>query len=193
MVRRMARRPRLTAEAWVLAGFRALVTGGPGAVRVEPIARSLGATKGSFYWHFPALPDLHAAMLVYWEARAFDDVVALLAAIPDPADRLRALAEAAVLPPDADVGGAAAEPALRAWAQVDPAVAKAVARVDARRMGYLEDVLSELSLDLPGRARLIYGAYLGLTELEARDGLGGLTAMADLVSLILESDPAPRG
>ena len=75
---------RLGREDWILAGFRALVAGGPEAVRVEPVARGLGLTKGSFYWHFAGLAEWHAAMLAYWEARAFSDIVAALAQVfPD--------------------------------------------------------------------------------------------------------------
>ena len=32
--------------------LRALADGGPDAVRVEPLARALGVTKGGFYWAF---------------------------------------------------------------------------------------------------------------------------------------------
>ena len=43
---------RLTREDWILAGFRALSTSGTTALRVEPVARVLGTTKGSL----PATP-----------------------------------------------------------------------------------------------------------------------------------------
>lgn len=39
-------------ESWVAAGLQALVEGGVEAVAVEPIAKTLGVTKASFYWHF---------------------------------------------------------------------------------------------------------------------------------------------
>ena len=53
---------RLGPEDWVMAGFRALAADGPQAVRAETLARGLGATKGSFYWHFKDLAALHQAM-----------------------------------------------------------------------------------------------------------------------------------
>ena len=37
---------------WVRAAGRRLAAGGIGAVAVETLARDLGVTKGSFYWHF---------------------------------------------------------------------------------------------------------------------------------------------
>ena len=35
-------------------------------VRIEKIARELGVTKGSFYWHFNDLGDLQQSILEFW-------------------------------------------------------------------------------------------------------------------------------
>ena len=37
---------------WVDAALRALTVGGLASLSVERLATELGATKGSFYWHF---------------------------------------------------------------------------------------------------------------------------------------------
>src|SRR5438552_6826315 len=57
---------RLDAEAWIAAAFDALAAGGIDAVRVEPLAKALDITKGSFYWHFADRRALHDAMLAAW-------------------------------------------------------------------------------------------------------------------------------
>ncbi|MGB9368496.1 MAG: helix-turn-helix domain-containing protein, partial [Xanthobacteraceae bacterium] len=57
---------RLDAGAWIAAGFDALADGGIDAVRVEPLAKALGITKGSFYWHFADRRALLDAMLESW-------------------------------------------------------------------------------------------------------------------------------
>ena len=54
----MPPRQRLSREAWAAAGLRALTDGGVAAVAVEPLAASLGTTKGSFYWHFSDREEL---------------------------------------------------------------------------------------------------------------------------------------
>ena len=45
----------------------ALLHRGADGVRVEVLARELGVTKGSFYWHFRDRADLLEALLVEWE------------------------------------------------------------------------------------------------------------------------------
>lgn len=45
---------RLSADDWAQAALDLIAEQGVGAVAVEPLARRLGVTKGSFYWHFLA-------------------------------------------------------------------------------------------------------------------------------------------
>src|SRR5262245_7462490 len=63
---RMATSTRSRAD-WLRAARLALRRRGPDAVRVEPLARALGVTKGSFYWHFRDRSDLLEALLKEWE------------------------------------------------------------------------------------------------------------------------------
>ena len=74
-------------EDWFAQGVRALREGGVEAVRVEPLARSLGVTKGSFYWHFADRPALLEALLALWE-RETAEVVTEAARAATPAQRL---------------------------------------------------------------------------------------------------------
>lgn len=65
--RRTASRGSLTAEDWVRAAKRTIEERGVGAVAVEPLAKKLGVTKGSFYWHFENRDALLKATLERWE------------------------------------------------------------------------------------------------------------------------------
>ncbi|WP_211245769.1 TetR/AcrR family transcriptional regulator [Actinomadura oligospora] len=58
------------------------------AVAVEPLPRTLGVTKGSFYAHYRNRDELIAAALAEWARNHGEDG---LAAIADPALRLREL------------------------------------------------------------------------------------------------------
>src|SRR5580698_155106 len=45
-------RKTLTRADWIATALDAMARDGLRAVAVEPLAERLGATKGSFYWHF---------------------------------------------------------------------------------------------------------------------------------------------
>ena len=72
----IGKREALTAADWTEAALDALARGGLPAVAVEPLAKELGATKGSFYWHFADRQALMAATLELWERRDTDRVIA---------------------------------------------------------------------------------------------------------------------
>ena len=78
------------------AALFAIADGGAAAVAVEPLAARLGATKGSFYWHFPNREQLIVEALELWEREGTDDVIAELAPVSDPVERLRRLLEIAI-------------------------------------------------------------------------------------------------
>lgn len=158
-------RSRLTPQDWAAAGLRALADGGFAAVRVEPIAASLGATKGSFYWHFADRAGLIDAVLRLWEQVGTTQVIADLDQVADPAARLRALFELTFAPPD--VG--AVDTAVLAAAR-EPAVRPVLERVTGRRIEYMVEQLQALGIDdeqARVRALHAYTAWIGLIQLRA--------------------------
>jgi AcrR family transcriptional regulator len=84
-------RRTLTRADWTEAALDALARDGLRAVAVEPLAERLGATKGSFYWHFRDRNALLEAAVTLWERTATDELIARLEHIPDPAARHRAV------------------------------------------------------------------------------------------------------
>src|SRR2546429_7206445 len=66
---------RTPRSSWIEEGLRALAAGGPDAVRIEPLARALGVTKGGFYWHFDDRRALLDEMLDAWERVFIDEVI----------------------------------------------------------------------------------------------------------------------
>ena len=147
-------------DDWVVAGSRALAHGGLAAVRVEALARKLGVTKGSFYWHFANRGALVDAILESWEQRQTLSVIdAVERKGGDARARLENLSRLAAL--DADN---AVEMALRDEALRDPAIATFVKRVDNHRVGYLRDLFTELGygpLAAEARSLLCYSLLVG--------------------------------
>jgi AcrR family transcriptional regulator len=184
-------RKRLTARDWTAAALAALARGGIAAVAVEPLAASLGATKGSFYWHFDSRDALLEAALREWERTDTDDVIALVEAEPDVRHRLRRLLTVAL-------GGHAGRPGERVELALQPTadhplVAPVLARVTARRLGYLTELFGALGfapVEARQRSLLAYTAYLGHAQLvhatpEAAPAGEALPAYVDMVIAIL--------
>jgi AcrR family transcriptional regulator len=165
MVMAMGKRESLTAADWTEAALAALARGGLTAVAVEPLAKELGATKGSFYWHFADRNELLEAALVLWERRDTDRVIGAIGDAEDVVTRLRNLLHLAFasVPVGSTGPAGTVELALQASAS-HPLVATTLRRVTKRRLAYLTQLYTELGLS-PARARdrglLAYTAFLG--------------------------------
>ena len=150
---------RLTPEDWARAALKAIARGGIDAVAVEPIAAELGATKGSFYWHFKNRDALIEAALERWAQRKTEAVIEHLESEPDPARRLRIVVEGGLErgPNDRVEVALLANPG-------HPAAVRAVRRVAERRISYMADQLMALgwdSQDARDRAVLLAYVYVG--------------------------------
>lgn len=134
---------RLDASGWIKAALDVLADQGIDAVRVEPLAKQIGVTKGSFYWHFKDRDALLEAILNDWRRRATVQIIERIENNEgSPADRLRRLLR---LPYEGRraAHGAALEASVRAWARHDPRTAEALAEVDALRLRYIAKLLEE--------------------------------------------------
>lgn len=155
----MTRTQRLSADDWVVAAVEVIALRGLTNLSVEGLARKLGVTKGSFYWHFSDRAELVAVALEMWEQQATLDLIAELEAIDDPAERLRVLFEQSF----GDEVHGLVDAALVTQVD-DPTVGPVVRRVTARRIAFLEQVFGELGLTPAGaasRARIVYSTYVG--------------------------------
>ena len=149
---------QLSAKDWLDQGLKALARGGFTTLKAEPLAKALGVSRGSFYWHFADVEAFHAAILKHWREVAAERIIADVEAAADddnPLQRLlrRVFGERLAL-----------ENAVRTWATVDPAARAAVQAIDRRRLTYVESLLRASGL-LPdvacARAQILYWAFLG--------------------------------
>jgi AcrR family transcriptional regulator len=162
----VAERKRLTAQDWTAAALEALATGGVAAVAVEPIAARLGATKGSFYWHYANREALLEAALSEWERTYTEGVITIVEQEPDLHRRLRLLLTIA-LGSNSTRRSDSIELALQPTAG-HPLVAPVLERVTRRRLGYLTDMFARLGFgpeEARQRSLLAYTAYLGHAQL----------------------------
>lgn len=159
--RQPARTERLGPDDWVAAALDAIATGGVGNVSVERLAAELGATKGSFYWHFKDRGALISAALTAWLAAREQHVIGLMAGAEGPRGRLAALMSPASLEHET----VTIEAALTGDAG-DPLVAEVLATLTRRRLRLLESIFREVDPDgYKSRALFASAAYLGWLQL----------------------------
>jgi AcrR family transcriptional regulator len=122
---------------WIRAAEIRLAGKGIESVRVEVLARDLGVSKGSFYWHFRDRSELLEKLLARWE----DGELQWLNA----GDRAAAAARwANFVERTADPKRMRMEIALRAWARGDEHVAARVAAIETRKARLIADVLRDV-------------------------------------------------
>ncbi|WP_028008455.1 TetR/AcrR family transcriptional regulator [Solimonas flava] len=149
----------LTADAWAEAALEVIAQSGFDAVAVEPLARRLGVTKGSFYWHFENRDALLCAALERWERAETDDIVARIGPEPDPYQRIVKLFKAA----NASYRAGRLYLAIAA-AEDKPMVQSFVRRVSERRMQYLFECYRALGFSEASAAhwaRFAYATFMG--------------------------------
>lgn len=150
---------RLSASDWCRAALAVIGESGVDQLKVERLARELGVTKGSFYWHFANRQALITAALDLWERRATVEVIDQLRKTVDPVARLRMLFEISLR----DAVDGPLDAALAA-AVNDPVVGVTVRSVTRRRIEFLEQLFTDMALSVSEagiRARIAYSAYVG--------------------------------
>jgi len=161
-----ARFASLRPADWIQAALLRLANYGLDEVRVELLARDLGVSKGSFYWHFRDRTELHEKMLAAWESselRWIDDGVRhrsaarrwaiFVARVSDP-ERIRL------------------EAAIRGWAREDGKVAAMLAAIERKRAHLIAEVLADVGFSWRAAqawSELVLLLCLGWTDRAARD------------------------
>lgn len=152
----VTRTPR---SSWIDEGLRALAASGPDAVRIEPLARALGVTKGGFYWHFDDRRALLDEMLDTWERTVIDEVIEQVeAGGGDARARLRRLFGLA------SEDAVRIDLAVRDWARRDDAVAGRLRRGDNRRMQYMRTLFGAFCTDedeVEARCTIAFSLWIG--------------------------------
>lgn len=163
---------RFSRDYWLEAAYTAAADGGFGEVRVLTLARNLGVTRGSFYWHFEDQAALVNELVARWRDEQLRVQAQWRASLTqDPhADLLRLLDFALTRASSADHREMRFGLALRALGRSNPAVARIVGEVDdARRELFYDEFLRLLGNPEEARERAIV-FYLAIA--------GGIQALA---------------
>lgn len=154
---------RLSAADWEEAALEVLAENGVGAVAVEALARRLGVTKGSFYWHFATREALLQGALERWERSDEAELEAAIAAASDPRERLRELIRQVSHKHPSHAVFAALIKSID-----QPQIRPVIERVSQRRLAFVTEAFHQAGFDAAAaanRARLAYSAYVGFVQL----------------------------
>jgi AcrR family transcriptional regulator len=160
---------KLKTYDWIDAGWLLMATKGVTALKVEVLARQLDVSKGSFYWHFKNRQELLEAILQRWENKTLwlieesqkgatpkDRLIELFTLVEEMCDRDTPDPEAAIF----------------LWANHDSAVQERVRILEAKRVGYLTQLLQEYGFEeteARQKAEVGYFALMGFWERSERD------------------------
>jgi AcrR family transcriptional regulator len=175
---------QLTAQNWLELGLKVLAKNGFTALKAEPLAKAMGVSRGSFYWHFADVGTFHAAILDHWREVAAEAIIRNVEATASKGHDalkvllLRVFGEKLAL-----------ERAVRTWAAIAPTARAAVLAIDRRRLGYVANLLEEAGLapDMAAaRAQILYWAFLGFALSEQPLPKAGQQLMLDeLLRMVL--------
>lgn len=174
---------RLSKAKWLDHGLQVLAQQGPDALKANPLAQSLGVSRGSFYWHFADLGEFHADLLLRWRELTTDAVIQGTDVKLSAPEQLFALIQLAAGAQDS------LERALRSWAVQDEAAALAVREVDELRVAHLVHLMCACGLpqdDAAARAAFLYWANIGRVMVGTPSSSVKPKALRAIASLLIE-------
>lgn len=197
----MGRKHNLSRDDWIEAALDWIAEHGVASLAVEPLARSLGVTKGGFYWCFASRDELLEAALARWEFLGTDEIIRTVGQSADAPAQVRELLSVVMQRVRSRTPEAQRIVRLQyalSCASNDPLVAPVIARATAARIAFLVHTLKLAGLPTKlakQRAVLGYASYIGMVQLIAThsaQAMAGVTSSA-LVEAYLAMLLAPPG
>jgi AcrR family transcriptional regulator len=175
-------------DDWVQAALLRLCDQGIDAVRVEVLARDLGVSKGSFYWHFSDRAALLEAVLTLWENGELQWLE-----VQGQGDGAAAV-WARLISRTADPERIRTEVALVAWARKDHRVASRLASIEERRTRLIASVLRAIGFTQPAAeswSQIVWLLCVGWQERSTREPPLVGRSLEDLLSEVLLAASTP--
>lgn len=174
-----AAKPRLGRADWLSAALQSLIEDGIDAVQITRLATTLGASRGSFYWHFKSRKELLDGLLDEWIAANGPRIKQVL----DRVDSLHAgiLSFFAIWANPVKFN-APLEQAVRDWARLDAQVLAAVRLEDTRRIEAISAFFQRFHYapkEAHVRARVLYFAQVGYVAMNTAEALDERNSMLE--------------
>lgn len=161
---------QLTRDDWLDAAAGEVAAGGFSNLRVLTLAKRLGVTRGSFYWHFRDHEDLVVSFLDRWRDRRFVELDYMRPKGENPEQELHQILQLLLTDAARNIRRLQVELAVRDYARRNEHAARIVDEVDQarveqnkllfRNLGVTEDQVEDL-------ATLMYMATVGSQVVQA--------------------------
>ncbi len=175
----IAPKPRLGRADWLRAAMHCLMDEGIDAVQITRLATSIGASRGSFYWHFKSRQELLDGLLDEW----FAVNGKRLALVLEHADSLdRGVLSFFAVWTNPDNFNSPLEQAVRDWARLDGQVLEVVREEDANRIAIIAALFQRFeypSQEALVRARVLYFAQVGYFAMNPKEAMEERMSMLD--------------
>ncbi len=161
---KLSEKRQLGPDAWLDAAGAAIAEGGFDDARVLMLAKRLGVTRGSFYWHFKDHSELIVGFLDRWRDRRLAEIAYLRAHRDDSETELHRIFRLVLSQPARNTRHMRVELAVRDFARRDAYAAKIVAEVDCARIDHCASLLETVMTDKQQArdlALLLYVATIG--------------------------------
>ncbi len=163
---KVEKRRAATRDDWLQVTLDVLRERGIEGVKVVAIARKIGLTSGSFYWHFGNIQDLLDAVLAYWEKSLTGHIIKDALELEGPPDERIRLLMHQVIREDASMP----DGAIAVWAKSDATAAACFKRAMDRRFKFATVLFEEVGF--PSRDAEIRGRMMVMTLMgETTNGL----------------------
>lgn len=184
----VASREQLGREDWLALAEDIIAEQGFSAVRVLPMAKRLGVSRSSFYWHFRDREDLVHSFVDGWRQRQLEALRSYLSEGGGGVEeQIRRSLRKMIGNADVTIRDISIGMAVRDLARHDAYVARVVDEVDAARFAFNENALRLMSRDSAGvedMAMLLYAATTGARVLSVYGG-GSKEARADWLERLI--------
>jgi len=184
---------RLSPQDWLAAAEKRLISGGIDSVKIGLLAKDLGVTRGSFYWHFKDRGHLLDVMLASWHSFSlgiFDDL--LLKEGSCGMDEFLRLVHLWI---DEEQFDAGLEAAIRDWARVSEDVAEVVKDVDEGRIKAIKRIFLDFGYDDDEafiRARITYFHQVGYYTIGYNETLDERMTLLPIYVYVLTGKLSPE-
>lgn len=162
--RKSSEKPRLSRDNWLDGAAGEIATGGFSHLRVLTLAKKLGVTRGSFYWHFRDHQDLVVSFLDRWRDRRLHELKYWKPQGGDVETELRQILELLLTNASRNIRRLQVELAVRDFARRNDHAAELVSEVDAARVNQNCTLFERLSDDpqhIKDLSLLLYVATIG--------------------------------